>query len=227
MKFVKGWLQAFLCMNSYAYAVDPRMSFGRDSRLAALNDTFLDYNVTISNIPSSTYNLSQIFTDDSEFNAVSPVCDMNHYGSLDRTSCRDVAHQVQAFGQPNQMLVWATSGYFKPHLQVPYRFSSRKSRPNKCSSNGRFDRTHFSLTEYWVVDGTCVADVFLKDGVSAENATIGMITTAERRIRRSCLESGTKPPQGGYIRDIGKISSQLNQRIVSPFLKLEKASIVI
>ena len=54
------------------------------------------------------------------------------------------------------------------------------------------------------MDGTCVVDIFLRDGVPADNASIGAIVAAERLVQNTCLESRIRPPQGGFVRDIGK-----------------------
>lgn len=53
-------------------------------------------------------------------------------------------------------------------------------------------------------DGTCVIDVFHKDGVISDMASYSQISRAAERLYGDCVASGGQRTQGGWIRDIGQ-----------------------
>lgn len=55
-----------------------------------------------------------------------------------------------------------------------------------------------------LVDGTCVIDLFHKDGVIGDRATVTEINEAVWLVQEYCQRSRFRPPQGGYIRDVGR-----------------------
>lgn len=57
-------------------------------------------------------------------------------------------------------------------------------------------------------DGTCVIDVFHKDGVSHDYGNFRQILTAAASVVSQCVQENSDHV-GGYVRDIGKDSSQL------------------
>lgn len=61
------------------------------------------------------------------------------------------------------------------------------------------------------MDGTCVIAVFHKDGVQADNATIGEIINSVWLVEEFCLRSRLRRPQGGFLRDIGGLVPRLTR----------------
>ena len=61
------------------------------------------------------------------------------------------------------------------------------------------------VTDRATADGSCVIDVFHKDGVYGDVATISSISNAVWLVQEFCLKSRSRPPQGGWLRDLGTL----------------------
>ena len=61
----------------------------------------------------------------------------------------------------------------------------------------------------WVskVDGTCVIDIFHKDGSTSDAASFLEISRAAKRVDNACVAKVSQRVQGGWIRDIGMFIS--------------------
>ena len=60
------------------------------------------------------------------------------------------------------------------------------------------------VIRYTKADGTCVIDIFHKDGVVVDTATYQMISRAAEKLYGTCVAIGDQRTQGGYIRDLGE-----------------------
>ena len=56
------------------------------------------------------------------------------------------------------------------------------------------------------VDGTCVFDIFHKDGVISDFSSHRDIYVAAERLYKTCVTRGGERPQGGYVSDLGEPS---------------------
>ena len=58
-------------------------------------------------------------------------------------------------------------------------------------------------------DGTCVIDIFHKDGVVSDKESYWGISKAAEKVYGQCVARGGQRSQGGWIRDIGKSQASL------------------
>lgn len=52
-------------------------------------------------------------------------------------------------------------------------------------------------------DGTCVIDIFHRDGAVSDSASAHQLKEAASSVMRTCVHEG-QTRSGGYIRDVGK-----------------------
>ena len=52
-------------------------------------------------------------------------------------------------------------------------------------------------------DGTCVIDIFHRDGFASDAASFSAISRAAKRLDNACVAKRSQRVQGGWIRDIG------------------------
>lgn len=60
------------------------------------------------------------------------------------------------------------------------------------------------VIRYTKADGTCVIDIFPKDGVVVDTATYQTISRAAEKLYGTCVAIGDQRTQGGYISDLGE-----------------------
>ena len=61
----------------------------------------------------------------------------------------------------------------------------------------------------WILkaDGTCVIDIFFRDGFASDVASLSEISRAAKIVDNACVARGSNRVQGGWIRDIGMLIS--------------------
>ena len=87
-------------------------------------------------------------------------------------------------------------------------------------TRGHFTLLATDLGSCSKVDGTCVFDVFHKDGVSSDTTSYDQISRAAEKLYGSCVARGDQRTQGGWIRDLGKY-----KRVVTHILRYQHTSV--
>lgn len=105
-----------------------------------------------------------------------PVCDGNLLGfDMNRYSCSQAWSTIPT---DVRMISFGNRSEKNIDLWVPLRFSSP--------------------------DGTCVFDIFLRDGLVSERASFLEISSAAQLLDTACVARASHRVQGGWIRDIGR-----------------------
>ena len=131
-----------------------------------------------------------------------PVCDGNLLGfDMNRYSCLEAWYTIPS---SSRTLSFGSMVESEIEVYVPRRFSSRKCLDLLVHPAPlRYLQTDSS----WISkeDGTCVIDLFFRDGFASEVASFSEISRAAKTLDTACVARGGKRVQGGWIRDIGML----------------------
>ncbi|KAM0801060.1 hypothetical protein BDR22DRAFT_962541 [Usnea florida] len=105
-----------------------------------------------------------------------PVCDGNLLGfDMSRHSCYEAWNTIPSH---NRIISFGKTSAGDIEVYIPRRFSSP--------------------------DGTCVIDIFLRDGFASDVASFSEISRAAKTLDNACVARVGVRVQGGWIRDIGR-----------------------
>lgn len=144
------------------------------------------------------FSSSPVFLSLSELGRSRPECRGKMFGhNLDLVTCYQAAGKIPQSQIP---VKFGDRGYGYD-IQLPRRFSSRK-----WIFNAIYPRFPSLCSLFFTADGTCVIDIFHKDGASKggriyDIATGDIIKQEARRVIDSCVreEAGS----GGYVGNVG------------------------
>ena len=138
-----------------------------------------------------------------------PVCDGNRLGfDMNRYSCSQAWYTIPT---SDSVISFGNRSEKNIDVWVPRRFSSRKcfvffAADHYIRSSYPFSRSQPLQTDSsWIskADGTCVIDIFHRDGLVSDTASFLEISRAAKRLDTACVAKSDHRVQGGWIRHIG------------------------